>query len=242
MPFPFLPARWENLCLLQYAVPAELAADRVPKGMEADRLDGQAFVSVVPFQFRGVHVLGVPWPGFTDFDELNLRHYVRRRLPDGSFERGVVFVREFVPQSFVAWVARTIYHEPYRAAPFRHNVIVEGDPATGRRTAVAELDWEGRTHRITVRAEGPAFTPGEGSVEHFFKEHTWGYGKTRGGEPIRYRVEHPVWRVWPVTGCEVDLDFASIYGPEWGFLTGRRPHSVVFAEGSPIKVFPKGRL
>src|SRR4051794_41098406 len=98
----FLTARWSNLCLFTYAVPRPLLEPRLAPGLELDTRDGQSFVSLVAFDFLDTRVLGVPWPGYRNFPEINLRFYVRRPLPDGGFERGVMFVREFVPQWFVA--------------------------------------------------------------------------------------------------------------------------------------------
>src|SRR5689334_13401141 len=103
MPFPFLTARWENLCLVTYTVPPALLEPRLPPGLTLDTRDGQAFVSLVAFQFLGTRVLGVPWPGYRNFPELNLRYYVRH-----GEERGVVFIREFVPRQLVAWLARAV--------------------------------------------------------------------------------------------------------------------------------------
>src|SRR4051794_14135342 len=103
---PFLNARWLNLFLATYAVPASLLERRLPPGLELDTRDGQAFASLVAFQYENTRVLGVPWPGYRNFAELNLRFYARR-----GGERGVVFLREFVPQRLVAWVARTVYNE-----------------------------------------------------------------------------------------------------------------------------------
>src|SRR5690242_7043427 len=107
----FLTARWSNLFLLTYAVPRPLLAGRLSPGLELDtRLglvddaaaerfgrDGPAFVSLVAFDFLDTRVLGVPWPGYRNFPEINLRFYVRWPTTDGAgVERGVVFVREFV--------------------------------------------------------------------------------------------------------------------------------------------------
>src|SRR6516225_5763311 len=109
---PFLTARWTNLVLATYAVPPELLRPRLPLGLDLDLREGQAFVSLVAFDFRDTRVLGVPWPGYRNFPEINLRFYVRR-----GDERGVVFLREFVPKRLVAWLARLLYNEPYLAAP-----------------------------------------------------------------------------------------------------------------------------
>src|SRR3954464_3011883 len=111
MPLSFLTARWSNLCLLTYAAPPALLEPRLPPGLALDLRDGQAFVSLVAFDFLDTRVLGVRWPGYRNFPEINLRFYVRH-----GADRGVVFIREFVPARLVAFLAKTLYGEPYVAA------------------------------------------------------------------------------------------------------------------------------
>lgn len=233
MPRPFLTAEWRNLFLATYAVPPALLQPRLPPGLELDTRDGYAFVSVVAFEFLDTRVLGVPWPGYRDFAELNLRFYVHR-----GAERGVVFVREFVPQRLVAWIARTVYNEPYLAAP----LSTERRDGPDRLTMTYRLRFAGREHVLEVTGGKPAFRPAETSDEHFFKEHHWGFGRTRRGAGLRYRVEHPVWDVYRVQGHRIDLDWAAVYGPEWEFLGKAAPVSTVFAVGSAVNVYPKGKV
>ncbi|MBK9941992.1 MAG: DUF2071 domain-containing protein [Kouleothrix sp.] len=228
MPRSFLSARWSNLFLCTYAVPPGLLRPRLAPGLELDTRDGQAFVSLVAFDFLDTRVLGVGWPGFRNFAELNLRFYVRR-----GAERGVMFVREFVPQRMVAWVARTLYNEPYTAAPLRSAVR-----AGAAQIAIEHrLRWAGRVHTISATAAMPGAYAAETSLEHFFKEHQWGYGTTRSGQLIRYEVRHPIWQTYPVLTYRIDLDWARVYGPEWAFLGGTTPYSTVLAAGSPVQVF-----
>lgn len=233
MSWPFLTAEWRDLFLATYAVPRDLLEPRLPPGLALDIRDDQAFVSLVAFQFLNTRVLGVPWPGYRNFAELNLRFYVRR-----GTERGVVFVREFVPQRLVAWIAGVIYNEPYRAAPLT-GVIQVNDKQI---TAEYRLTWAGRPHTLRVIGNTLAFRPAEDSTEHFFKEHNWGYGTTRHGRCIRYEVVHPVWDVYPVREYQLDIDWEAVYGPEWAFLASATPISTVFALGSGVKVYPKGML
>lgn len=228
----FLTARWTHLCLVTYAVPPAVLQPRLPPGLELDLRDGLAFVSLVAFNFLDTRVLGVAWPGYRNFAELNLRYYVRHQG-----ERGVVFIREFVPQRLVAGLARWIYNEPYRAAPLTHAVEETPD----RITATCRLTWAGRQHTLSVVARKPTVLPGTDSVEHFFKEHSWGFGTDRRGRLIRYHVEHPCWEVHPVEAHRLAFDWAAVYGPEWQFLEDKAPCSVVLAAGSAVKVFPKGR-
>src|SRR5262245_10720514 len=186
MPWPFLTADWNNLFLVTYAVPPSLLEKRLPPGLRLDLRDGQAFVSLVAFEFLNTRVLGVPWPGYRHFGELNLRFYVRH-----GDERGVVFLREFVPRRLIAWMARWLYNEPYVAAP----IVASRQDAADGLTMTYRLTYAGRDHHIRVTGTRPAFRPEEGSLEHFFKEHKWGFGLTRRGRVLRYEVEHPVWDV-----------------------------------------------
>ncbi len=240
---PFLTARWSNLCLFTYAVPAALLERRLPPGLELDTREGQAFASLVAFDFLDTRVLGVGWPGYRDFAELNLRFYVRRRRSDAEAaaqtpaERGVVFIREFVPQRLVARLARAMYNEPYLAAPLVSAITETGDSIHVEH----RLAFGGRTHMLSMTGGKPAFLPDETGAEHFFKEHRWGYGTSRDGRLLRYEVLHPVWEIYPVNSWRLDVDFSVVYGPEWGFLADAKPYSTVLAAGSAIQVFPKKR-
>ena len=239
MPQPFLTAEWRNLFLATYAVPPALLEKRLAPGLRLDTRDGSAFVSLVAFEFLRT---APQWPlirrivpamALGNFAELNLRFYACR-----GEERGVVFIREFVPRRLVAWVAKWIYNEPYLAAPISATRTETAD----RIEMDYRLRFAGREHRIRVAGSKPAFRPDEGSDEHFFKEHHWGFGVTRGGVGLRYQVDHPVWDVYPVLSYSLDFDFAAVYGPEWGFLQQAKPISTVFAAGSAIAVHPKGRV
>jgi uncharacterized protein YqjF (DUF2071 family) len=226
----FLTARWCNLILANYAVPEELLRPLLPPGCEPDRRGGHCWASLVGFQFLDTRVLGVGWPGFRNFPEWNLRFYVTH-----NGERGVCFVREFVPSYLVATVARVIYNEPYRSARMRMDVTETPD----RVEAAYSVRWGGREHSLRAVGETPAFRPAEGSAEHWFKEQSWGFGTNRRGKLTRYRVKHPEWDVYPVREFAADVAWAALYGPEWGVMQKAEPASVVLAVGSAVSVYPK---
>src|SRR5262249_52342219 len=151
---PFLTAAWRYLAMLNYEVPRALLEPLVPAGTELDTLDDAVLASLVGFRFLDTRVLGIPVPGYRDFDEINLRFYVRRRGEDGHWRRGVVFVRELVPRRAIALVARWCYNEPYAAMPMRHELNLEG-AANGARARAAYF-WQtgGRWHRLEVVTAG----------------------------------------------------------------------------------------
>jgi uncharacterized protein YqjF (DUF2071 family) len=226
---PFLTARWSELLIVTYEVPEALVRRHVHPSLEPDRWEGRTHASLVAFDFLETRVLGCAVPGLVSFPEVNLRTYVRL-----GGARGVVFIRELVPSPVVAAVARLRYNEPYYAARMLSAV---GD-AAGELAAVRRWWWRGRAHTLAARSTGGATVPDEGSVEHHFKEHAWGFGVTRAGRLRRYRVDHPVWSVRDVLELHCDVDFGQLYGPEWAPLTGATPASVVHAVGSAVAVFP----
>jgi uncharacterized protein YqjF (DUF2071 family) len=227
----FLTARWCNLILANFAVSEELLRPHLPPGCEFDRRAGVCWASLVGFQFLGTRVLGIGWPGYRNFPEWNLRFYVNH-----NGQRGVCFVREFVPQWSVATIARVLYNEPYRSARMSMDVKDQADALTATYT----VRWGNRIHSLRAVGAKPAIHPVADSTEHWFKEHSWGFGTSRRGKLIRYEVNHPEWEVYPVREFAFDVDWATLYGPEWAPMNGVHPASVVLAVGSEISVYPKG--
>jgi hypothetical protein len=230
-PGPFLTAEWRDLAMLNYEIDPAVLRPLVPEGTELDAWDGRTFVSVVAFRFLGTRVRGVPVPGHRDFEELNLRFYVRRLGVEG-WRRGVVFIKEAVPRRAIAWLARAVYNENYFALPMRHDVT------TSNGTLRAAYEWydASRWHALRVEAEGEAALPADDSEETFITEHYWGYARQRDGGTVEYRVEHPRWSVWRATAAALDCDVESFYGPAFAPFVCGRPSSAFIADGSPIVV------
>ena len=72
-------------------------------------------------------MLGLPIPRHRDFEEVNLRFYVRESTRMTVGGAGWCFVRELVPRRAIAFVARAFYGEPYLAVPMRHEIARNGD-------------------------------------------------------------------------------------------------------------------
>ena len=214
----------------------------VPAGTELDDFKGATLASLVGFRFLDTRVLGVAIPGHRDFDEVNLRFYVRRRHEDGAWRRAVVFVKELVPRQAIAVVARWCYNEPYTAVPMAHELTLDGtaDGVSGR----AAYRWRlgTRWHRIEVRTQGRPDLPETGSEAEFVAEHYWGYTKQRDGGTKEYRVDHPKWRVWNAAAAEFEGDVGLVYGPGFVHCLAGPPRSAFLAEGSAVVVSLGRRL
>ena len=93
----FLKAEWNNLVMINYVVDPEILKKYVPKGTEIDLWNGKCYISFIGFLFEKVRVLGIKIPFHSDFEEVNLRFYVRR-FGNGIWKRGAVFISEIVPK------------------------------------------------------------------------------------------------------------------------------------------------
>jgi hypothetical protein len=230
----FLTAEWRYLALLNYAVDPSLLAHLVPRGTELDEFAGKTYMSLVGFRFERTRLRGIWIPFHSDFDEVNLRFYVRRTVA-GEVRRGVVFVREIVPRWAIAKVAQVCFGEKYIALPMTHKVI---EPTSEGGRLQTEYRWRHSDKWNAIRAEAsgrPALPP-IASREAFFIEHYWGYAAGADGGALEYRVEHDRWRIWPVAGASFEGDARELYGADLGQRLTLPPDSVVVAEGSAVTV------
>jgi uncharacterized protein YqjF (DUF2071 family) len=227
---PFLTANWRYLAMLNFVVDPAIVGPLVPPGTELDYENGETFVSVVGFLFLDTRLLGFPIPLYRDFEEVNLRFYVRKKSAD-MWRRGVVFIRELVPRRAIAVVARAFYGENYLALPMKHEIEhvdlklnVEYSWRRGRK-------WES----LKMRASGEPQSIPAGSHAEFITEHYWGYTCFRGG-CSEYRVEHPRWKIWNAESFDLHADVAALYGNQFAETLTATPRSAFIAEGSPIEV------
>jgi hypothetical protein len=232
---PFLTAQWRNLVILTYAVDPVRIIDLVPAGTTLDWWHRQAFVSLLAFQFLDTKILGTPIPFHQDFEEVNLRFYVRRSTDEGV-RPGVVFIRELVPRPFVGGMARLLYREPYQVVPMRSKVTPGTPPDV-------EYQWDITGHWCTVAAagRGPGREPAPGSLEEFLTVRHWGYNGEKGKDTLEYQVDHPRWNIWHADEPRVDYNPAALCGLELAQqLT--RPISALVADGSGVSIHWRNRI
>ncbi len=228
--------------MLNYPIDASVLEPLAPRGTTVDTYQGVAYVSIVGFLFLQTRVLGVPVPWHRDFEEVNLRFYVRRFSGD-DWRRGVVFVREIVPKAVIAAVARTVYNEQYLALPMAHRIDFSGgaDPAL---PASVEYRWlvdERWNHVRATTGQAPRESA-PGSLEEFITEHYWGYVRQRDGSTVEYEVEHPRWLVAPAETSELACNAAHLYGERFAQALTSAPKSAFIATGSNVAVYRGVRL
>ena len=237
----FLTAEWRHLAMLNFEVDPALVRPLVPAGTELDDYHGRTFVSLVGFMFLNTRVLGIAIPRHRDFEEVNLRFYVRRRASDG-WRRAVVFVKELVPRAAIAVVARAFYGENYLAVPMSHRIAAVDEGAGAVRHVSYRWRFKGHENELRVTAQGEASEIAAGSQEEFITEHYWGYTCRRRGGTLEYQVEHPRWRAWTAVEARLEGNTAGLYGDQFAQCLKGPPASAFLADGSEVRVFKRVRL
>lgn len=233
----FLKAEWRKLVIANYVVDESVLSNYLPAGTKLDLWEGKCYVSLVGFMFVNTRLLGIKIPFHTNFEEVNLRFYVKR-FDDGQWKRGVVFVKEIVPKPALSFVANTVYKENYETMPMTHS----WEELEHHR--IVEYKWKKKDkwNSIKVEASLDKFELESNSETEFITEHYWGYAKVNDHKTNEYEVTHPRWDVYKINQYDIDIDFGAIYGNEFSFLNSEAPDSVMLAEGSEITVEGKKKL
>ena len=233
----FLTAEWRDLLMVSYEVDPSCLRARVPPGTELDSFDGKFYISMVGFRFCNTKYRSIfPNPLRSEFDEINLRFYVRRCV-GGEIRRGVVFIAEIVPSTTIAKVARWFYGENYVRRPMEHSLDRDG-----ARKSI-EYRWQ-ETGWCKLRAcfWGEPAAAQEGHLEQFISEHYWGYSGRPDGASLEYRVDHVPWKIWTATEAGFEGDPSDLYGNELAPVLKNRPTSAFVAEGSLVTVYDGTKL
>jgi uncharacterized protein len=229
----FLKAEWRKLAIANYSVNPKILEKYLPYGVELDLRQDKCLVSLVGFMFKNTRVLGCSIPYHINFEEVNLRFYVKTKVGN-EWRRGVVFVKEFVPRTAISFIANYLYNEHYQAVSMCHS--------WSQSTVQYGWKYQNQWNNFSLNHEAESKEMPFGSEEEFITEHYFGYTKVTEAITHQYEVKHPRWKIYPVINYSIEVDFEKVYGKAFGFLSGSTPESVMLAEGSEISVERKQNL
>ncbi|MFI5171669.1 MAG: YqjF family protein [Chitinophagales bacterium] len=224
----FLRAEWKNLLIVNYVYDPSVLNNFLPAKTELDSFEGNHLISLVAFQFLNTKLWGIKFPFHTNFTEINLRFYVRRK-ENGEWKRGVVFIREVVPKFMITFVANTIFKENYLTLPVQSSIQENNETITLRYTY-------GKDNILSATAHNKQTELLPGSLEDFITEHYWGFARINASKTLHYAVEHPRWKIYPLIEYNLQSNFKELKLDQFSFLQSAAPHSVICAAGSAILV------
>ena len=187
---------WVELLAAHWPVEPHLLEEHIPPGLTLDTFDGNAWLSLVPFEMDNTISRGLTWwPRPMKFLELNLRTYVtvEGRKP------GVWFFSLDAASRLAVAGARTLFHLPYFNADMEMSVDADRVDYFSR-----------RTHRGAVNAQfrgsygptGPPQPADPGTVDHWLMERYCLYAE-HDGSIYRSDVHHCQ---WPLQPAKVEIE------------------------------------
>jgi uncharacterized protein YqjF (DUF2071 family) len=175
---------WQRQLFMHWPMAPETLRPLVPAPLELDTYDGMAYVSVTPFLLANLRLRMLPpVPTASDFQEINLRTYVRVKG-----RPGVYFFSLDAASRLAVACARLSFHLPYFFADM---------------TMKREGDWtDYRSRRVASPAElavryrpvGNPFRAAPGTLDHFLIERYALYVVHR-GRVTRGDIHHSPWRL-----------------------------------------------
>lgn len=172
---------WNRALFFHWKVDKEMLEALLPRGLEADTYNGQAWISVVAFTMENIRPRYLPAvPAISDFHEVNVRTYVR-----SGEEAGVYFLSLEGQKYLSVRLSRSLSGLPYETAGIhrRHgnkHSYLSRNKRTGN---FLETDY-------TTGKELPVKTPLDAWLtERYYTFHH------KGGRLYRYAVHHPEWRL-----------------------------------------------
>jgi len=233
----FLRAEWNNLVMANYIVPQELLLPFLPYKTELNLFGGEAYVSLVGLMFLNTKVFGISVPLHENFEEVNLRFYVKYN-DHGTWKKGVVFIKEIVPKRAVSFIANNVYGENYETMRMKHFHQDNGDNLS----VGYEWKFNNQWNKISAIAEKRAKKIIPDTCECFFADHYWGFTKYSNTKTYYYNIEHPVWQTFKVISHDIQCDFGALYGDGFSFLNHQKPKQVLMTKGSQINIHHKMEL
>lgn len=217
--------------MANFAIHKKILEPYCPPFTEIDEWNGRCYVSLVGFLFQDTCVRGLKFPWHSNFEEVNLRFYVRYRV-NSDWRRGVVFIKELVPRPMITFIANTLYSENYETRSMDHSFTEENDSLHVQYRWKMNSGWNFLKAATSLAKQSIQ----EGSEEEFITEHYWGYTKVNSRKTSSYEVRHPKWSIHPVKSFAYQCSIRELYGAQFVDTLQQAPTSVFLADGSEISV------
>lgn len=219
--------RWCDLLFAHWVTDAARLRNLIPRELELDLFEGQAYVGAVPFRMEGVKPRGIPAvPGLHAFPELNLRTYVTL-----GGKPGVWFFSLDAGQKLAVRAARRFFHLAYFDAKFEIEVSPGG---TVSYSAV-------RTHRGAPSAKfsasyypvGEPYTSNNGSLDSWLTDRYCLYSADPAGRVYRGDINH---EPWPLQRAAAEVRVNRL-GDWLGIEMKGPPQTLHFAKSLDVKAW-----
>ncbi|WP_152396484.1 YqjF family protein [Paenibacillus guangzhouensis] len=239
-PLPAAPwimsQQWRDLTFIHYAMEPGVLSPFIPRGLELDTYQEQAWLSVVVLRVHHLRMRFMPpIPSMLDFNQINLRTYVR----SCEGKPGVYFLRIGATSRLAVFGASTVMH-----LPFVH-VDLQIDPMhsemhPSRHPSVQHVDCrfsDRTTLQFHTMLDSSSFPANANPLTKWLTERYCQYSDALRPDPLQAQdtasskllitdIQHPPWSVQTV---KVTMEQNSLLQPD-GILLPSSPHLATYTD------------
>jgi uncharacterized protein YqjF (DUF2071 family) len=200
---------WNEVVFLHYPVDQSRLSKMLPKGLELDLFDGQAWISLVAFTMQKIRPRYLPpFSPISDFYEFNVRTYVRHKG-----KSGVYFLSVEGAKKLSCFMARTLSDLPYQYATMK------------RGATSFSVTNKKRSREFAMQFEIGAEKTSRSELEVWLTER---YGLFQdAGELINtFDLHHLPWTLYEVLIKDLKFDY-----PEYNALMQKGPQLMHYSSG-----------
>jgi len=218
---------WRQLLFAHYPIEPDFIAPFIPKGLELDTCDGQAWVSVVPFKM-GFRLRYSPFE--VKFDELNVRTYVIHDKKPGVF-----FFSLDANDLFTVVGARLTFSLPYHLAKMELQKTPAHISFSSQRygSPAGKHQFEAKYQPVSDVYHAEAQT-----LDHWLAERYCLYSVANNGTLYRGDIHH---RPWPLQQAEANFGMNTLFQDDKQLLTGE-PQLFHYSEHLDIIIWAPEKL
>ena len=228
---PFLTANWLRLVSINYLIDPLVLEKHLPAGTVSEDFQGNHYVSLVAFKYENTKLHNVHVPFYRNFEELNLRFYVKRKIASGKWRSEVAFTKLFFPKRALTLVANKIYKENYETLKMNH-FWSEDSRSLFTDYRIKKNEW----HYLHINSSKNSSEVEPNSIANFISKQYWGTAKINENSCTSYEIEHPEWKIHEVLNYKLSIDFGLLFGEEFQQLSKSNPASVHLFDGSAVTV------
>jgi len=190
---------WNNAIFLHWKVPSNLLEDLIPKNIVIDKLEGDAWVSLVAFTMENIRPKNLPSISLvSNFHEINVRTYVTK-----NSKPGVYFLNIEAQKIISAWMAKSLSGLPYEKATIAREIN------SNKQSYLSENARKKLSLKLNFVVEESIKNKTE--LDKWLTERYCLYQETQ-GQLYRYEIHHNEWELKKVRiiGSKVDYRIGNL--------------------------------
>ncbi|WP_160118374.1 YqjF family protein [Bacillus sp. V59.32b] len=175
---------WRDLLFMHYPLSPDLIKSYIPRRLELDTFQNEAWISIIPFRITNMRARGLPpIPFINSYLELNVRTYaIYKGIP------GIYFFSLDADHPLAVLGGRTVTGLPYKQATMSYQ-------KNGKDIEFASHRIDGSEKlKVSYRTGPILFEPLPGSIDHWLLERYCMYS-CRGDVLLRGDIHHDKWKV-----------------------------------------------